>query len=161
MFVTQKSYQAPYSVDFGGEMRTYWRAAELAVVRIWFIATVGYTRGRKRESGSDQQIDGTTTYLLAEANEVVRFFDNPPDSLTLLAVQAVIPKFTDVSKDWEMSDVAAIWLYQPESEDETGAFPVEVIETGPGNLFPCLPVHRPILREKLTLLAKIAKRDAG
>lgn len=160
MFVTQKSYQAPYSVDFGGGMRTYWRAAELAVVRIWFIATVGYTRGRKRDSGARQEIDSTTTYLLAEANEVVKFFDDPPDSLTLLAVQAVIPKFTGVAEDWEMSEVAAIWLYQPESGGETGTFPVEVIETGTGTLFPCFPVDGPILREKLTLLAKIAKRDA-
>lgn len=140
-------------------MRTYWRAAELAVAQVWFIVTIGHTGVRKRASGSGPNIEGTTTLLLAEPNEVVKLFDAQPDTMTILAVRAVIPTFNSIGEDWEMSQVTAIWQYQPYSDDGADEVPVEVIETENGQLLPCYPVEGPIPMERLTLLVKLTNKD--
>ncbi|MDZ4076407.1 MAG: hypothetical protein U1E04_16835 [Hylemonella sp.] len=160
MFVTQKSYQAPFSVDLGGGMRTYWRAAELAVTQVWFIVTIGHTGVRKRARGSGLNIESTTTLLIAEPNEVVKLFDSPPDTMTILAVRAVIPKFNSIGEDWEMSEVSAIWQYQVDSDDGADEVPIEVIETENGQMLPCYPVEGPIPMERLTLLVKLSKKNS-
>lgn len=154
MFVTNPSFKAPFSNGMRAVEPTYWRAAEIALMRPWFVVTMGHVASGRRKKTKELSLIGSSVYVVAEAYDVAQMQASPPEGSKLLTVQAVFPTFDNVAPDWRMERAEAIWRTRRSSDPDDGSFIYEVIETNEGRLVPCLPVDEPPKLESLDLVVK-------
>lgn len=154
MFITTPAFKAHFSNGMRAVGTIYWRAAEIALARPWFVVTIGHLADRRRKKTKNHDVIGTATYVVAEAHDVAQMQDSPPEGSIVLNVQAVCPPPDAAAPDWKMERVQAIWRSRPSSDPDASRFIYEVIETIEGRLIPCFPVDTQPSKAALDLVVK-------
>lgn len=146
MFITHEADRSAVHSLFGGPGDAYWRAAEIASNRPWYLVTLSQ-RDKVEEEAADleQPFEITRTLLIAEIRDLVSLLTAKIDGLsTLQSVHAVTPAHVDGSESWQMVPLRAVWQAEETIDGEKTGLRVEVLETAGGELYPTFPMERPV-----------------
>jgi len=105
MFVTYEEYKAPFPSFFGKEL-TYWKAAELALQRLWFLVSIS----QPDSIDDSESFPASRTLLISSIADVEQFAEPQACSqIHLDAVYIVTPGHVNGSHRWKMDALRAVW----------------------------------------------------
>jgi len=127
MFVTYEEYKAPFPSFFGREL-TYWKAAELALHRLWFLVSIS-----EPDSDDGDSFPASRTLLISNIADVEQFATPQVASkLQLDAVYIVTPGHVNGSHQWKMEALRAVWrAEEPSAPGQLAA----IYETAEGKTY--------------------------
>lgn len=128
MFITYEEHKAPF-LNFFGDGATHWKAAELALHRVWFLVSLSQT-----ESMDDgEYLQSSRTLLISNIAGVEQFAKlQVPSPLRLDAVYIVTPSHVNGSQQWKMEVLRAFWKAE---EPSTPGQLADIYETAGGETY--------------------------
>lgn len=154
MFITNDAHRSASHSLFGAPGEAYWRAAEIALFKPWYLVSILQKEVVGNEADDKDAFEAMRSILVADIQDLLPLLAKDNLGRTILkSVHAVTPAHANGSGEWRMDRLVAIWRAKDTVDGEPVDLDVEILETVGGKLYPTFPMEKIVeTHDDLTLV---------